>query len=251
MKRIVCIFASALLFFVLCLAVSAENVTSFVTDECDVLADTETAELATLMRELEDRTGYTFRLYVYEERQSAFYGEDYLRKYGFRESDDLLLLIVTRYQGTWYYDLYTYGSCDEQLSDSELDDLLDAPDVYGNIKNGAIYAGTYHLFLLSESLLTNGEQRGDVLLSQRIGRALIIAFFITLITGGAIIFSYKRKSRSTSYPLDEFTTLDLTRREDTFLDSHVTSVYSPKSSSNSSGGGGGGRGGGSGHRGGR
>ena len=97
-----------------------------------------------------------------------------------------------------------------------------------------------------------GHDAGSAkMLAHRIGkapRALLIGAIVGLAAGGimvlVIVIAYKRKSRSASYPLEEYTRLYLTATHDTFLYRNVVRT----ARSNSSGGGGGGRSGGGGGR---
>lgn len=251
-KRILYIFLVLSWLFSLCIVSFSAYENECVTDHIGTLTEDQRLDLDRCLSALEQRTGYRFRLYVYEELYSPYYGEDYLDEHGFYEGDDLFLLIVSRYEGIWYYDLYTYGACDAGLSDFEVDALLDLPDVYDNLKSGNVHEGATVFFTQAEQLLANDEMKGDTPLQYRFGPALVLALLAALVPSLIIVFLYKRKSRSASYPLDEFTTLSLTRSDDTFIGSTVRRSYVPRSSNNGgSGASGGGRGGGGGHRGGR
>ena len=71
-----------------------------------------------------------------------------------------------------------------------------------------------------------GEYTGTLIL---VG---VIAFIVTiLIFVIAVVASYKKKLRGAIYPLDKFTTLDLTSHSDTYSHSHTTR-YKYKSSDN-------------------
>ncbi len=50
--------------------------------------------------------------------------------------------------------------------------------------------------------------------------ALVVAFIVCLI----VFLSYKKKKRAPSYPLSDFTDLQLTYRSDIFIGSHVSRV---------------------------
>lgn len=50
--------------------------------------------------------------------------------------------------------------------------------------------------------------------------ALVVAFVVCLI----VFLSYKKKNRAPSYPLSDFTDLELTYRSDIFIGSHVTRI---------------------------
>ena len=239
--------------FALCMPAFAYKSTEYVVDQSGTLTDAQRMRLESRLAELDASTGYHFRLYILDESVSGRYvGEEYLDDYGFYHSDDLLLLIVSRYRGVWYYDLYAYGACDARLSDYEVNALLDDPAVYDSIKSADIYTGASALFSASEGLLQNRQMKGDVPLGERIGPAFLIAILVSSLCVGIVVLLYKRKRRGATYPLDEFTDLKLTLSSDLYVGSSVSRRYVPRSSSSSGGSsGGGGRGGGAGHRGGR
>lgn len=227
---------------------SAQN-DEYVIDETGRLDFSEISMLQTCVAKAERSAPFTFRVYVYEEIYASYDGEDYLREFGYRTSDDLVLLILTRYQGSWYYDLYTYGDADRQLSDSEVDAILDAPSVYNNLKSGNLIVGLESFLEICPNYLVNNEING-LNMTERIFTALGIGAAVAFFSALGVYLFYKRKSRSASYPLHEFTNLELTNSQDIFAGDVVTRRYAPRSSS-SSGGRSGGRGGGGGHRGGR
>lgn len=167
---------------------------------------------------------------------------------GFSSSDDLLLLIVFYdvEDSTWYYDLYTFGRAADEITDREVDDLLDAKNVYNNLKSGYTEAGLRAFFpLAAEAILT--QRKAPV------GKVVVFSLVGALIIGGVavliVVLRYRMKIKPTNYPLDQYATLKPGAANDVFTGSTVTSHT--VSSSSGGGGSGGGHGGGGGHRGGR
>lgn len=164
------------------------------------------------------------------------------------QSRDLIVLTVT-YTGTaYYYDLFTYEGADRGLSDWEVDAILDAPDVYSNLKGGNICDGLLSFVEETSSYLDPIVDRpeGFYLTSQKVLVFLGISLAVALICCGIVVARYKMKLKPTNYPLDKFAKLELTEQSDIFTGSFVTKR---RVSSSSSGGRSGGRSGG--HRGGR
>ena len=239
------------LFFTPITASASASSSNYVIDKSDSFTGFQLDFLHSKAVQAERESSFAFRVYIYEEVFDTYVGEDYLRDYGYDESDDLVLLILSQYNGVWYYDLYTYGDADRQLSDSEVNAILDAPSVYNNLKSGDLTLGLERFFAICPSYLINDEING-LTVGGRILRALAIGAVVALISSVGVYLFYKRKSRSASYPLHEFTRLELTNSQDIFAGDVVTRRYAPRNtSSGSRSGGGGGRGGGGGHRGGR
>ena len=65
-----------------------------------------------------------------------------LSRCGISKKDDAVILAVYQTSdGTYRYDIYTFGAAHEAFSDSDIDEVLDTPGVYNNIKAGKIEAG--------------------------------------------------------------------------------------------------------------
>ncbi len=174
-----------------------------------------------------------------------------LDELGFTYNDNLVVLeINSYYDGKFYYDLYTYGDAYTKITDDEVDRILDASDVYDNIKGGRIDEGIIAFASLAATAYTGKLQEAmwvTVLVSAII--AVIIAGTVT----GVIIYKYKRKLKAPSYPLERYASMALADGlcSDMFIGSAVTKTRIASSSSGSRSGGGRRSGGGGGHRGGR
>ena len=74
--------------------------------------------------------------------------------------------------------------------------------------------------------------------------ALLIGGVAGGVTAGVICGNYKKKLKSTTYPLDKYAKLKLKDKKDTFIGKHVATVIISSGNGGRSGGGGGGGGGG-------
>lgn len=221
----------------------------YVLDNGNLFTDEEEALIATDCAKAESETGVRF---VIATTTHSLWGEDILDHFGLSENADLVILVITLDYRTYYYDLYTYGKAASKISDREVDLVLDDPAVYDNLKSGALLAGSMAFTeKAAGALITPNLSPVNFSASFFFGvvaLALLLSFLICVI----VFASYKRKKRSTGYPLDVYTTLSLTEREDIFTGSYVTKRrISSSSSGGRSGGGGRSHGGGGGHRGGR
>ncbi len=246
LKKVSLIAVLLLFVFVFTVSISAQGEFDvYVYDDADFLDVAEEAELNTRLYELSAETGAQVLVYLTDD--SYYEGVWFCSDHGYDTSDDIILLIITEDYGTYYYDLYTYGEAYYEISNSEVDRILDHKDVYENIKAGSFLAGITG-YAEASSKAYSGILWAPVKSTLTVG--IVVFVLVMLITSVSIISSYKKKLKATIYPLERYTTLDLKDSSDVFLGSSVTKVRI----NTSSGGGrsGGSRsGGGSGHRGGR
>ena len=168
--------------------------------------------------------------------------------------DNIVMLVITKSGTTFYYDLYTYPVGSTAVNKKEVNRLLDSGAVYDNIKSGKIYEGA-DAFLSKAARAYSGTLWGNAGVTVAVG---VTVFTVTgLIITFSIIAHYKKKSHSAIYPLERYTKLNLTHKNDIFLGSNVTRVrintqYGTGGRGGVGGSGfGGSRAGGAGHRGGR
>lgn len=220
--------------------------TDAVTDSTGTLTVAQVTELCDLAQTEGARGGIGLYAVVTE---SEYYDQfDFMDDYGLSEEDDFVLLIVFHdtFERAWYYDIYTFGSADRALSNREIGLILDAPEVYDNLKTGRIYEGLCGFMpLVADYMLTDAKAP----LGPHIAFSVIGAMVISGIAVLVVVLKYRMKVKPTNYPLDQYATLKPGRAQDIFLGSSVTS-HTVSSSSGGSGGSSG-RGSGGGHRGGR
>ncbi len=242
MKRI-SIFILVLI-FLLALSASAAEVPT-VYDTGSFFSEDEIEAIDNACNQAKQETNVHFMVVT---TADSLWGVEVLDIFGLSDNDDLVLLVITKDAGV-YYDLYTYGKAVWEISSYEVGLILDDPAVYDNLKGGNLKEGSLaFLKICADTILTANEP--DVftpnMILPMIGLGMLASFIVCLI----VFFSYKRKKRSESYPLNAYTNLELTERQDIFTGSFVTKRRID-TSSGSSRSGGGSRGGGGGHRGGR
>ena len=251
MKRIaICIllFTLLLAFSPLALSASATKIMPHqqaVWDDGCIFTDAEISALDALAQELYGELGCGFvvittldfdskaEFEIFGKGVDALYQGDYCA----------IVIFVPSYGGSFgalddvlEFETYTSGSMTDRVSMNKLQRIMD--HIEQDVKYGNAYNGVAQYFR-------------EMAEAHRIGkgpRALLIGAIVGLVAGGimvlVIVIAYKRKSRSASYPLEEYTRLYLTVTHDTFLYRNVVRT----ARSNSSGGGGGGRSGGGGGR---
>lgn len=253
MKNTVLTRTATLLLAVLCLAmlfaVPAAAKETRVYDPSGMLTGTEAAELAARMEELTAASGVELYLATYraDNRYDDFYGDDYCTRVKNLNGTNAVLLVVTyeEWNRTYYYNVYTYGKANYAVKQSEVNYILDAYDVYYNLKSGEVFDGSKAFFELTAQAYTGRVGTSLVLI---IAVSAVISLIIAFAVRGAVVTVYRKKRASVDYPLDRFAKLELTHGEDHYVTEHTTRAYSPRSGSS---GGGGRHGGGGGHRGGR
>jgi uncharacterized membrane protein YgcG len=254
MKRIaICIllFTLLLAFSPMALSVSATKIKlpqQAVWDEACIFTDAEISALDALAQELYGELGCgfvvitTFDFYSTAEMELYGKGVDAL----YQGNYCAIVIFVPSYSGgsgaldgVLEFETYTDGSMTDRVSMNKLQRIMD--HIEQDVKYGSAYDGVAQYFR-------------EMAEAHRIGkapRALLIGGVVGLAAGGimviAIVISYKRKSRSASYPLEEYTRLYLTTTHDTFLYRNVVRTVRNNGSGSggrSGGGGGGGRSGG-------
>lgn len=175
-------------------------------------------------------------------------GEDFLKKHGLSNRDNLVILIITLDDGVYYYDLYTYGDAAGKLSDKEVNYILDRNSVYKSIKSGDLLNGSTAFF----SLAARGYN-GRVGTSYAVIAAvsLGISALIGIACCAGVYVSYSKRKKSVDYPLENFAKMELTETDDVFVGSFVTRRVIQSENGGHGGGHGSNHGGGDGHRGGR
>lgn len=255
MRRNVLKKTAALLLAVLCLGIAimlptAAAVAERVYDPAHLLTDAEEAALAETLDELSAQYGVELYLATYRSSGSRddFYGDDYCtRVHNLKGTDAVLLVVTYEYPiDTYFYNMYTYGDANYDISQKEVDYILDTSDVYYSLKGGEVYEGAVAFFELSAKAYAG---RVGVSWAVIIAVSAVISLLIALGVRAAVVADYKKKKASVDYPLDTYARLELTREKDSFVREYTTRTYVPRSNGGSSGGGR--HGGGGGHRGGR
>lgn len=194
-------------------------------DEANMLDSKERTEISKAISSFEDKTGLDFVLVMHR--------DGIINPYKYAKGD-FILLEIEQELGIYYYELYVYGSADDRIMYSESDRMLDNKLVYESIKSGNFEDGVVELLRVAEIAYMGNYQ-------EPFWQTLLIAFAIALLVSGAIcgavIYSYKRKLKSASYPLERYARLELRSKNDIFLGSTVSKVRINTSSSGRGGGG--------------
>lgn len=213
-------------------------------DRAGFLSEAEMSELDSLLADQSQNCDIYVATHSASSEYDTYVGDDFLRDTGF-EGKSLVLLVITKDRGTYYYDIYTYGTAYKEIKNAEVDRILDAPEVYDNIKGGRLKEGI-SAFARLTNIAVNGR------LKIKLSKIIIVSSIVAGVISAAVCFGiygkYKLKIKPTNYPLGRYTNLVLTEKKDSFAGSFVTRRKIQKASSNGTSSH---SGGGSGHRGGR
>lgn len=219
----------------------------FVTDRGDLIPDSDEAEISEALREASAECGADVRVYAY--RGASYYDWSYYIDETEDSFDSLVLLVIQydTWDSTYYYYIDTYGDAQYDISDTEIDRILDNSAVYDNVKSGNLKDGIIAFAALSATAVSGHLRQSFV---KVLIISLIIAAIIATAVSLSIYFSYKKKLHSESYPLERYASLNLQIERDSFITKFVTRVRISSSSGGGRSGGGRSSGGGS-RRGGR
>lgn len=236
MKRaVILLFVISILLAIATLPISATSDTaglySTVVDRDGNLTSGEEKQILESLRSAEIATDAIFVVAIYDIWGGIPSGESIVGKLGLDIYTDSIVLLVIENGGysTNYYEMFTWGAANDLISDSAVNEILDHPDVYSNIKGGRFTLGA--LAFTDETVRAVKSFRRGVLLG-------IIAF--SLLAGAIsvviVIISYKRKLKAPIYPLSDYADYKLGNCSDTFLGKSVTRVKIESSSGGSGGG---------------
>ena len=141
MKKLTAILLLLILCLALMLPASASTYAedTLLLDRIDLFSEQEEADIVSrIVHFIEKRNCHMMIL-----TDTIVYNNDYMITdvLDTLRSEDLVILTISLSHGTYYYNLFTYGNAYQQLSDSDVDAILDADKVYNNIKGGNVYDG--------------------------------------------------------------------------------------------------------------
>lgn len=210
-------------------------------DRANIFTDEEAARIETAANRHFANKKASVYIVTDSSSRVRYFGDHFKEEY---DVDKNAVILIITDNNNKNYDVYTYGSCDRKISFSEIDIILDDPEIYDNIKYNSDPASAAIRFIELSADACETEVGGAIILG------IVFGITVSGITFGCVVYSYKRKSRSEKYPLERFANLELTMHEDNFAGSFVTRRVI-RTNNNHSGRSGGFSSRGSGHRGGR
>lgn len=251
-KYIIFLLSLLAVFSLIALPTNAEKEKKHVYDNADYLSADEEARLEEVLENASTH-GVFYAVYT-----SIFYIDQYeydglIEDLGFSVSDDLALLAVyppQRSGAAYGYNLAVYGVADRGLDDDEYNAILDHDDVMDNIYAGNLLEGLSAFPSLTQFRIEHDRNKNGVGFLVSFNQ-ILMALGAMLVTFLVFFFSvrssYRKKNKGGQYPLDKYSTTEITNRSDRYSHRHVSVVTISKSSGGGGshgGGGGGARGGG-------
>jgi uncharacterized protein len=219
---------------VLSVSAAAASEEQRIFDKAELFSDSEISRLEEKISALREKSGYDIVIVstddmmgmnnmVYADDFYDYNGFDDEADYGFRVDGVLLLFNM---EDRYIY-ISTCAGAQSVLSNDNVDKTLDKIYSYASDND---YYGCANAFL---------SEMDGYLIKSVSSTELLIIVFAALLVGLIFYFLVKRKYNSVgkkeNYPFREQSRLNLTKREDVFVDKHVSSVII--SSSSGSGGG--------------
>lgn len=226
------------LVFLLLISASAEEERVYFSGD-SLLTPYEILQIEDALAEAEEATGVKFRVYI---SSNSYYTPEgtVLSNLGVSSSDDLAVLLIEKYAGSYYYELFLYGDASKLIDYDESDLILDNSTIYSSIKSGKLKVGIEEFASFTADMLVENRQSSKT-------SVIVFTVIASLASGGiavgTVVYKYKKKLKSPIYPLSKYARLSLDYQSDQFLGSTVTRTrVSSSGSGGRSGGGGGSRG---------
>jgi hypothetical protein len=212
--KIISVFVIALL-ALLCFFGCGE-VENAVSDRADALSAADEAKIMSAVR---GAGSSRFFVVIYDSRADGFFdGRAFLRTYGLDREDNAVIFVADVKGDAPVYSAHIYGRAADRMPYGGLDLALSE---IAREKNIAVAA---------EKFIVNVNSEVALPWLSIIVIALVSGVVIGGIVCGIAVARYKMKIRPTNYPLEHYTRLNLTEREDRFLNRHVTKVRVQSSS---------------------
>lgn len=199
---------------------SVHAINSQLTDQAGLLTDSEAEEVEELIEELEDKTGWDVMAVTTDDAKgmtAQYYAEKWFDDYTTCDDGFICLIDMDNRE----IQLRTFGEAIQCINDEKVDYILDS--AYEKVSNEE-YAETLEVMIQK-----TGKYAYRQITVVEAFVALIIALVAGGITVGGIIGSYRLKFGGYKYPIEKNGSVNLRRKEDTFVNQFVTHRHIPKS----------------------
>ncbi len=242
MKRTCAILLSALMLLAaLCVTSAAADSQRYVFDERNHLSAYEATELNRKLSDARELLGGADIVVIVTDDFDSDV-QTQLALHGYASPDRDVIGLTVFCSGTIYeFDIGTWGSMSDTLSVKRLNQIMDV--IEADVKAGRLFEGACKFVDATVERYTKEIEKAN---RNSFLVVLPVALVIGVVAGGVavlcVFFSYRKKNRTPSYPLDRFARLYLSVERDVFLGSSVikTKIVENTSSGGSHGGGGGG-----------
>lgn len=241
MKKVLKIFLSVLVITVIIVpfatSVSADEIRVY--DDAGLFTSSEKIELESQIKELKEKYNHDFVIVTTNDtngKSIESYADYYYDYNGFGVGNDKSGCMFTIDMGNRKFDIIKNGLTNEYVTNKELDKAVS--EVESFLKDGQYYRAAQIYLEDMSKYIDNGKYNLTPI-------EILIAVLISLVVGGiivgVIVYKYSFAGKQNPYPLKENSKLNLTKRQDVFLNKTVTHVRIQSPKSGSSGGSRGGR----------
>ncbi len=231
MKKLITALLSIVLLTVLSVSVGAYSQEQRVFDNAGIFTSSEISSLEDSVAKLREKSGYDVVILTTDYTggyDTERYADYYYDNGGFGK-DGAIFLIDMEHRRISFS---TSGEATPAVSQTRADNILDYTQEYAIDGD---YYGSAKAFL---------RKLEPALIKSVTSKELLIIIPVALLVGLIFFVSIKKKyasvGKNENYPFREQSKLNLTKREDIFINKHVTSVRVSSGSGGSGGGGGGG-----------
>lgn len=229
---------------------SVHAINSQLTDQAGLLTESEAEEVEEMIEELEDKTGWDVMAVTADDAEgmsAEYYAEKWFDDY--TTSDDGVVCLIDMDNREIQYK--TFGEAIYYFTDNRWNRIVDEAYEYVSEED---YYGTFEIMLEETSYYYNAgipsdqytydEDTHEVVRYADTHRSItvieaLIAIVVALaaggITVGGIIGSYRLKFGGYKYSIEKNGSVQLRKKEDTFVNQFVTHRHIPKSNGSSGG----------------
>ena len=211
MKKIAIVFMLLALMLVAAFLCSCKGVRSdAVLDGADILSASDEEKIREGAAKV---SGAEFFFVTYDSTRDGFFdGRSFLAQRGLNVDSDAVIIVVDAAGMRLEWSACLYGRTAERMTNGELDRILASARSSTNVPDGA-------LNLMSRISEASAFPWLDLILI-----SVIAGIVVGGIVCGIAAARYKMKIRPTNYPLEHYTSSELTDRQDIFINSRVSVV---------------------------
>lgn len=195
-------------------------------DQAGLLTESEASEIEEMIEELEDKTDWDVMAITTDDAagmDATYYAESWFDEY--TSCDDGIICLID--MDNREIVLRTFGEAIQCLNDDRINSILDS--AYEKVSDEE-YAETFEAMLQK-----TGKYAYRQITVVEALIVLVVALAAGGITVGIIIGSYRLKFGGYKYPIEKNGSVNLKRKEDTFVNQFVTRRHIPKSDGNGGG----------------
>ena len=203
------VFALAILMICAALLVSCgDDAGERIVDSADILSE---ADESAVEKAISGAGNSNFYVVTCDSAVDGFFdGRDFLDERGMDREDDVVIFVIDVNGGYPTFSACVYGRADERMADGGLDRALREAGKSSDLASGAV------------AFIEKVDEEIATPWLMIIGIALLAGVAVGGAVCGIAVARYKMKLRPTNYPLEHYTSSELTDRHDIFINSRIS-----------------------------